>query len=719
MAKSMYDIIKKQNGERFAKAIRNYDNGIFDIPDIDKIVKYAGREAEPLMNYLISLKNVQIEEHAVYMDPIELLKTAGYDAYVADTLEKQNAISKYYKDDEKLCTFRDDKRYEKYYIINAVRKDVDKIKREDFTNPQRDDKYGTSVLSIQILKQGGFISIKNRYNHTVRNCDNTLNSNPDNIISGLSCALKHYFNTDFSARCEPVPIQCTIVNNQIFNYVSERNNVYISENAYVKDGQIYDINKNSEIMLGKGLMLDITKKEVIDLTVDKDTQPEQEYDLFRQSLNDAIKDKKLQIKKNPLGGYDIFANDQQILTLENTKIVNINIPNAEYVYLPGAENLRGEMDLHNVKHLDIHGANFSQGTKLILPKNADYLDLIKTTLPPGDYDLSNVKRLWLSQTDFSHATKLILPNNMNSVSMIGVKFPAGVYTFSNVKKLILNYSVFSPDAKLILPRDADRIDLKNTTLPAGDCDLSGVKELDLTDADMTKVNNIILPKKMNTLHLGRAKLPAGSINFNETQNVYMDRADLSLATNLTFSKNMIELGLSHTTLPAGVYDFSNLTYLNLEDADLSKVTKLTLPKNAQKLYLSNTKLPSGEYDLSDVEELDLSYADLSKTTRITLPKNAQKLNLFGTILPPGEYDLSNTTDLKVRDTDFSQATKLILPPGFSDDTVKTPVSYTMNKLKFNAKQKLNELKNATNKLKNKIKQRINEYVQNTDDTVNR
>ena len=45
MAKSMYDIIKKQNGERFAKAICNYDNGIFDVPNIDKIVKYAGRDA--------------------------------------------------------------------------------------------------------------------------------------------------------------------------------------------------------------------------------------------------------------------------------------------------------------------------------------------------------------------------------------------------------------------------------------------------------------------------------------------------------------------------------------------------------------------------------------------------------------------------------------------------------------------------------------------------
>ena len=93
MAKSMYEIIKNQNGERFAKAIRNYDNGIFDIPDIDKIVKYAGRDAEPIMNYLVSLKQIKIQEMSVHMDPITLLDRAGYDAYIADTLEKQNAIN--------------------------------------------------------------------------------------------------------------------------------------------------------------------------------------------------------------------------------------------------------------------------------------------------------------------------------------------------------------------------------------------------------------------------------------------------------------------------------------------------------------------------------------------------------------------------------------------------------------------------------------------------
>ena len=80
--------------------------------------------------------------------------------------ELENAIKQYFAPDEELCTFRDPSRFQRYHIINAVRKDVDKIKRGN--PPQRDDEYGTSVISIQILKTGGFISIKNRYNHNHR-----------------------------------------------------------------------------------------------------------------------------------------------------------------------------------------------------------------------------------------------------------------------------------------------------------------------------------------------------------------------------------------------------------------------------------------------------------------------------------------------------------------------------------------------------------------------
>ena len=670
----MYDIIKKQNGEHFAKTIRNYDNGIFDIPDIDKIVKHAGRDAAPLMSYLISLKNIQIEEHAVHRNPIELLDKAGYKAYVADTLEKQNAISKYYKDGEKLCTFRDPNRFKNYCIINAVRKDVDRIKREDFKTPQRDDEYGTSVLSIQVLKTGGFISIKNRYNHTVQNCDNTLNSNPDNIIPGLSDAIKHYFNVDFSAHTVLLPDKYIIFNNQIFNYTIERNNVYISENAYAKDGQIFDVDKNSEMMLGCGLLLNIKDKKIADLTRIDDSDTER--DKFIQTLNDAIKDKKIQIKKNPLGGHDILADNKQILTIDNAKIVNINIQNAKYINSKFMGKLRGDLVFDNAQELNLEKADLSDVTKLTPPNNAETLNLRRTKLPAGEYDFSNVKYLNLFETDLSDVTKLILPKN------------------------------------------AERIDLRYTILPTGEYDFSNVKHLNLYKTNLNNITKLTLPKNAEYLNLTSAKLSAGEYDFNNVKQLDLYETDLSDVTKLILPKNAEKLDLGYKKLPAGEYDLGGVKDFYLYKTDLSDVTKLILPKNAEKLDLEYTKLPAGEYDLGGVEDLNLYKIDLCDVTKLILPKNAEKLDLGHTKLPAGEYDLGGVKDLYLEDTDFSKATKLILPKGYKG-TPKKSITIAEQELKKQTNSKVTTLQNATNKLKNKTQQRMNEYVQNTNNTVDR
>ena len=63
--KSVFEQIKKQNGEAFAKAIRAYDSGIFVVSGIVDVVKYAGREAEPIIPYLESLKDVPDEKYVV------------------------------------------------------------------------------------------------------------------------------------------------------------------------------------------------------------------------------------------------------------------------------------------------------------------------------------------------------------------------------------------------------------------------------------------------------------------------------------------------------------------------------------------------------------------------------------------------------------------------------------------------------------------------------
>ena len=96
MTKSIYDIIKRQNGEAFAKAIRNFDSGIFDIPNLPHIVRYAGRNALPILSFLEGLKIEKITNGQTDENPFELLKKAGYDAFYVDSLEKQNSIQKYF-----------------------------------------------------------------------------------------------------------------------------------------------------------------------------------------------------------------------------------------------------------------------------------------------------------------------------------------------------------------------------------------------------------------------------------------------------------------------------------------------------------------------------------------------------------------------------------------------------------------------------------------------
>jgi len=323
MSGCIYDVIKKQNGERFAKSIRNYDNGIFDIPNIARIVKYAGRNAEPLMRYLIGMKNIKIIDNDKKETPFELLYRAGYRAEYADTLEKQNAIRKYFLPGEELCTFDDDERYQDYYIINAVRFDVDRIRREDFPCPRREDDYGTSVMSIQIAKKGGFISIKNRYNHSVENPDNTYGSNPDNIIEGLSASLKRYFNVDFSSALDELPGGYALFDDWIVKYNYEYRNVYFGPDFYVKWNTIYEIDKSCQIMMDYN---------IFNLHTKSFEKVAGRGDAFAEMFLEEIRDKKLQVrahkKPNGIMRREIFADGMMLAATENGMITDLRMPKA-------------------------------------------------------------------------------------------------------------------------------------------------------------------------------------------------------------------------------------------------------------------------------------------------------------------------------------------------------------------------------------------------------
>ncbi len=319
MTKSMYDIIKRQNGEVFAKAIRQFDSGIFDIPDLPRIVQYAGRNVEPLLQVLEGMKINIHQTVKTDKSPFELLQEAGYDAFYVDSLEKQNSIRKYFDKGEELCTFRYETRYQKYHIIHCIKKGADKLKRKDFLGKeQRGDEYATSVISIQILKEGGFIKITNRYNHTVENPDNTFFSNPDNIIKGLSDAFRKYFNILLASPEIDLPFGYLITSGadgcKIINYYTEENNVFLASKGYVKDGIFYKINPDSELFIDN-FLIDLKNKKVINICESEDAL----YCVLTRMLNG----KKLNVKSFGRGEKILFLDRKEVLKIRDNRIISI------------------------------------------------------------------------------------------------------------------------------------------------------------------------------------------------------------------------------------------------------------------------------------------------------------------------------------------------------------------------------------------------------------
>lgn len=385
---SVYNLIKKQNGEGFARAIREFDSGIFDVPNLPAIVRYAGRDAFPLLNYLESLKQIEIKESASLLleDPFTLLKKAGYDAFYADTLKKQNSIQYYYADMESLCTFRDPNRFKDYHIIHAIKEGADKLNRRDFNGKEkREDEYGTSVISIQILKKGGFISIKNRYNHTVEAPDNTFKSNPDNIIAGLSQSLKDYFSVDFASQPIDFDRDFILVDKRIFKYHLECQNRYFGDGFYVFNNKPYFINRDYQLLIDN-FIVDFKENKVFQTDVyfcRPDANPEDAvFELIKQEVEAGG---KLTLKKE--GDLNlVYLDDRCIIKSKEGQMIGLYLNTREFLENPiflHHDSIE-EVVLENVKGVVLNSFKNCKNLKKVLLPNCFSL---------GDYSLYHLPQL--------------------------------------------------------------------------------------------------------------------------------------------------------------------------------------------------------------------------------------------------------------------------------------------------------------------------------------
>ena len=276
----------------------NYSKELFE--DIEE-----NNLEDDFRNYIYSFVKEEKEEIIVNNKSTkELLDEAGYVLYECKTQNDILKFRKYYNINEELCTFNDH-RLNKWYVFFAVKKDVDKIKRQDFTNPKRQDLYGTSVISIQFLKGNkNTLSIKNRYNHTVKNPDATFSNNLDNIIDGLSDAFSKeynlnikYQNSDFE-----MPNYVKANDGKFYKYDHELNNIYYCFNNIIIDNYFVKNFSLDRYIVFEHYILDMKEKTI---------------KLYDESLNDSFVNAFTDIEKIKIQKID---NIKKVIINENIEI---------------------------------------------------------------------------------------------------------------------------------------------------------------------------------------------------------------------------------------------------------------------------------------------------------------------------------------------------------------------------------------------------------------
>lgn len=159
---------------------------------------------------------------------IEDFMKVGYDTVIFDDKEKIAECEKYYASGERICTYNNlSGRMNQYHMLVAIKKDIDKIQRSK--HPQREDEYGTSILNIQIAKNGSHMSIKNRYNHTVGECDSTLNNNLDLLVQGLQAKVLGYYGIASLNKRKSYYKNIVNINGIYLKYSVEVDNVYFGD----------------------------------------------------------------------------------------------------------------------------------------------------------------------------------------------------------------------------------------------------------------------------------------------------------------------------------------------------------------------------------------------------------------------------------------------------------------------------------------------------------
>ena len=419
-------ILKKKYGENFSKLCRELFPSILEnegklVSIITSLFKESHFLYDDLIKYNVvySFQKLVMNKYNKKIDsvivtektPYELFKEQGYTLKECHTNEEILSYKKYYAKGEELCTFNSD-RLRSNRVFFAVKDNALEIERK--SEPQREDEYGTSVLSLQFTLDTNYLSIKNRYNHTVNNPDATYQNNLENIAEGLTYSFEKYLgikqsntHSDFE-----MPNYVRTSEGKYYRYNFERNNIYYCEDNIVIDNFNEVSFPKEKYIVFDGFVLDLTKKTFSSYDKRRHDVAEDFIKLIKKIVVENSNDSKkiyiicegnikiyLELNKHNelisvvLDGVTriedyVFANSFHIKRFSSKDTIEIgdflltDCEELEYIFLPKCENIGisfaqkskklKNVDLPNVKKV---GSSFLSHNKSIENINMPSLEI--------------------------------------------------------------------------------------------------------------------------------------------------------------------------------------------------------------------------------------------------------------------------------------------------------------------------------------------------------
>ena len=257
--------LKKKIGEKaYQYLIRNFNDDFlqehltatfFNLSEIRDIQESEYNLIKKLLNEKLEDKT---EKQPIDKTAHELLDKAGFMLF--DDIKTQNEyqkFKKYYQSNEQLCKFGGYDATDRYSrVFWILRKNIDSIARPD--KPSRQDEYSTSCMSVGISRDKQSVQqITSRYNHIVSGCDNTYNSNLDNIVEGLTEAFNKDYNLNINNNNSVEFTNFYFLNNQYYYYSHEINGKKFGNNTV--DGVYYD---KSKFLIFDTYLLDLQERKI-------------------------------------------------------------------------------------------------------------------------------------------------------------------------------------------------------------------------------------------------------------------------------------------------------------------------------------------------------------------------------------------------------------------------------------------------------------------------